>query len=53
MGLVAGIVLAVAFWFVVSEDWEDVGDFVLTFSLAFMFVAFAYGGLWLIAQLAR
>lgn len=53
MELVAGILVAVALGFVVSEDWEDVGDFVLTFSLAFLFIAFAYGGLLLIAQLAR
>lgn len=53
MGLIAGVLFAVAFGLVCSEDWEDVGDFALTFSLAFLFVAFAYGGLWLIAQLAR
>ena len=53
MGLIVGILMAMAFGFVVSEDWEDAGDFVLTFSLAFVFVAFAYGGLWLMVQLAR
>ena len=52
MELIAGILVAFAFWLVCSEDWEDVGDFLVMFILALSLVALAYGALWLMGQLA-
>ena len=51
MGLIAGILFAVAFGFVCYEDWDDVREFLVTFLLAFLTFALAYGAFWLMGQL--
>ena len=52
MELIAGIIVAVAFWLVCSDDLEEVGDFIVMFILVLSLVALAYGAFWLIGQLA-
>ena len=52
MELIAWILVAVAFGLVCSEDWEEVGDFLVMFILALSLVAIAYVALWLMGQLA-
>lgn len=50
MGLIAGILVAVALGFAFSDDFKDVGDFLTTFFMALAMVALAYIGLSLMAQ---
>ena len=52
MELIAGILVAVAFWLVCSEDLDDIGDFIVMFILALSIIALAYVAFWLMGQLA-
>lgn len=47
MELIAWILAAVVFWFVVSDDWDDLRDFLVWFSITVALIALEYVGLWI------
>lgn len=50
MELVACVLVVVAFGFIFSECWEDVGCFLVAFSVAVALIALAYIGISILAS---